>query len=491
MPIRITGMNSGLDTEAIIKELASAKSYKKTKMEKAQTKLGWKQEAWKTLNTKIYNFYTKVLDNVRFKSDYTKKKTTCSNANAVSVTTGLDSPNCVQQISVDKLAKAGYMTGGQLGGGTSGYTSASTMADLGLTADTSFSVTTGGTTTQINLTADTTISDVVNQLNAAGVTANFDEKNQRFFVSANGFGTEKDFTFGGDTAAIDMLGMGSTANKIAGQKAQITLNGVQYTSDTNVFEVNGLTITAKEETTSPVTLTTETDTSGIYNMVKNFIKEYNTLINEMDKLYNADSAKGYEPLTDEEKDAMSDTEVEKWETKIKDALLRKDTTLSGVSSAMREAMSSGVEMSDGSKMYLWNFGIETMSYWEAADNERNAYHIAGDSDDTSTSKADNELMAMISKDPDKVAEFFSGLASNLYDALGEKMAKIDGVSSAFTVYNDITLQEEYDEYTDKIKTQQKKVDEYMDRYYAKFSAMETALATLQSKQNAVSQLLGM
>ena len=62
MPIRITGMNSGLDTEAIIQELTSAKSYKKTQLEKAQTKLGWKQEAWKTLNSKVYSFYTKTLD---------------------------------------------------------------------------------------------------------------------------------------------------------------------------------------------------------------------------------------------------------------------------------------------------------------------------------------------------------------------------------------------------------------------------------------------
>ena len=55
--------------------------------------------------------------------------------------------------------------------------------------------------------------------------------------------------------------------------------------------------------------------------------EYNKLIKSMDEAYNADSSKGYEPLTDDEKDAMSDTEVEKWETKIKDSLLRKDSTI--------------------------------------------------------------------------------------------------------------------------------------------------------------------
>ena len=62
-------------------------------------------------------------------------------------------------------------------------------------------------------------------------------------------------------------------------------------------------------------------------MIKGFFTEYNTLIKEMDSLYNADSAKGYEPLTDDEKEAMTDKEIEKWEEKIKKALLRRDDTV--------------------------------------------------------------------------------------------------------------------------------------------------------------------
>ena len=94
------------------------------------------------------------------------------------------------------------------------------------------------------------------------------------------------------------------------------MNGAEFTSDGNTFEINGLTITAHAKTDVPITLTTADDTDGIYDMIKGFLKEYNELINEMDKLYNADSAKGYEPLTDEEKEAMSEKDIEKWEEKI-------------------------------------------------------------------------------------------------------------------------------------------------------------------------------
>ena len=54
-----------------------------------------------------------------------------------------------------------------------------------------------------------------------------------------------------------------------------------------------------------------TDAQGIYDKIKDFLTEYNNVINEMTRLYNAESAKDYEPLTDEEKEAMSEKEVEK------------------------------------------------------------------------------------------------------------------------------------------------------------------------------------
>ena len=86
------------------------------------------------------------------------------------------------------------------------------------------------------------------------------------------------------------------ATKVSGQDAEIVLNGATFTGNTNVFEINGLTFTALSTTAAgeEITVTTEDDVDGIYDMVKGFLKEYNTLINEMDKLYNADSAKGYE-----------------------------------------------------------------------------------------------------------------------------------------------------------------------------------------------------
>lgn len=892
MAIRITGMYSGLDTESIISELVSAQSVKKSSMVKAQTKLSWKQDAWKALNTKIFSFYSNTLSNMRFQASYKKKTTKVSNSNAISVVTGADAVDGVRTVKVNQLAKGGYLTGADLTGKDDvGFTGAASLASLlkhnklntgkedavltdKSSLNGSFSVVgADGSSYKINVNSNTTINDVVDQLQKAGLNANYDQDSQRIFVSAKNTGKDYNFSLigndegglnalavlgllsdndlksseytkwakytdkkadenlkyedltedgqkvynkmvadklaaykkewdsltasnkklkeanekianamddtdvvgkmfsedpknGGKTLssiyndlysndglydklqdakkayeaamnnntltetdkdyykqqmkdaqkayddakaeAIDYLdamregplvekkvkvakldedgnevkdGDGNTvyeektvyqtakdadgnviyeqkvdeggspvyeqkkdedgnlvfeadettpvydtdkpvydkdkpvyttdpvmvhdgkgltsqwnkyqadgtlpdgmtaddlkaqvnsynkwinaftdteanrnamvkndtriseiagangyitvsegddgkttaessqklkddvmtefSNKVAaaqsvtaednkysklaggtkieGQDAEILLNGAKFTSSTNTFTVNGLTLTAMEETHgAEVTLTTSTDTDGIYDMIKNFFSEYNKLINEMDSLYNAESSKGYEPLTSEEKDALSDTEVEEWEKKIKDSLLRRDSTLRSVSGSMTSILLQGASV-NGKQMYLSDFGIATLGYFKSKDNERNAYHIDGDSDDIDTKSAEDKLKAMIASDPDTVMDFFSQLSTNLYNNLTDKMSSIKDTRSAFTVYNDKVMKKEYDAYTDKIKKEEEKLNKLMDSWYSKFSKMETALSKLESKNNSLASLFG-
>lgn len=277
----------------------------------------------------------------------------------------------------------------------------------------------------------------------------------------------------------------TNANKVTGEDAKIVLNGVEYTGSSNSFTVNNLTIDALATTgNDEISITTSTDTQGIYDKVKDFLTEYNNIINEMTKLYNASSSKGYEPLTDDEKDSMSDKEIEKWETKIKDSLLRNDSTLNGVMSAMTSAMSQAVEI-DGKKYSLSSFGIHTLGYLNAADNEQNAYHIDGDEDDTNTSGNADKLMKAISEDPDTIMQFMQKVATNLYTAIGDKM-KATSLSSSFTIYNDKQMTTQYSDYTKLIKEWETKISDKEDYYYKKFSSMESALTKLNSTQSSLS-----
>ena len=299
-----------------------------------------------------------------------------------------------------------------------------------------------------------------------------------------------------DIANNTSIEYNTDARKIDGCDSEIYLNGIKYTGSSNSYSINGLNITAQVVTdtdgkvsdANAISITTSTDTQGIYDKIKDFLSQYNSLINEITSLYNADSAKGYEPLTDDEKDAMSDTEVEKWEQKIKDSLLRRDDNLESLMSAMTSAMSGAVEV-NGKKMYLSNFGIKTLGYLNAPANQQNAYHIDGDEDDANSSGNADKLMTAITNDPDTVINFMQGLADNLYKSVHTKMQS-SSLSSIYTVYNDKEMASEYSDYTDLIKKWEEKLQDKEDYYYKKFSSMETALSKLNSQTSSLSGLFG-
>ena len=649
--MRLSGLISGMDTESIIQELVSAKQTKVDNTKKAQTKHEWKQDAWKSLNTKLKNLQSKYVANLRFSSSYMKKTTKVSNSSAVSVITGEDAVNGVQELSVKQLAKTAYLTGGKVQAGAEGkkWDALTKISDV-MGADFKagdITFTTGGKTVDIEVTEDTTISDFLSKIKASGLNANFDAGQQRFFISAKQSGADCNFSMTADNVGgakiLAALGLQVSlkddpdslkqyqeyasyynendkdatiaemrslidgdiatqtqnylnryknlvelkkeaedkitelkkdsdknkaaikaqeesiaayekemkditdsyidittatgddgevtytatakedfkknveesyyekaayasevlkkynagtdvegyATKIEGRDARIVLNGAEFTSANNTFAINGLTFTALAETKADevVTVTTQDDTDGIYNMLKDFLKEYNSIINEVDKLYNADSAKGYEPLTDDEKDAMSESEAEKYETKIKDALLRRDSSLSSIRSGFVEVMSKGIEV-NGKKMYLSSFGINTLSYFTACDNEKNMYHIDGDSDDASTSGNADKLKSMIASDPDTVVSFFTQLSKNLYSKMNDLSKPVEGYRSFGSFYDDKKMKTDYDDYKTKISDLEEKLADYEDKWYKKFSSMETALAKLQSSTSAVTSLLG-
>lgn len=701
MALRMTGMMSGLDTESIIQELVAVRKTKVDKQKKSQTSLNWKQEAWKELNTKLRGLQQKYLSNMKYSDSYTKKTTKVSNSNAVSVVTGANAVNGVQSLTIDTLAKNGYLTGAEVESNSGNkLTALSKLSDMkGFTGGEGvINIKTGNKDIDVAVNGDTTISDVLTQLKNAGLNASFDEKWQRFSISSKEAGSKNDFSITASDnvglSALNALGIQTdikndkatmaeyekfakyfvagdrdatlakmqemidqdvearknsylnqykslqdsikatrdkideinekykddplksvdeyasalesknqeikakqeeiekitdpdqkktaqeelenlmkeadaltekksaaeavqkqqdnltqytnelakvesyikvtdngdgtysasaedklqkevgdryynkaayaadvvkngiavdpdrTATKIDGENAVIYLNGARYENNNNTFEINGLTFTAlvanKDE---EITVTTEQDTDGIYDMIKNFLKEYNAVLNEMDKLYNADSAKGYEPLTDEEKDAMSEKDVEKWEKKIKDSILRRDESISSVSTAMSSIMAEGINI-NGKTMHLFDFGIEPLGYFEAADNERHAYHIAGDPDDAATMNKDDKLRTMISNDPDTVISFFTQLSRNLDKKMSDLSKSVNGYRSYGSFYDDKKMKSDYDDYTTKIKEMEAKLTEYEDKWYKKFSKMETALAKMQSNASAVTSLLG-
>ncbi len=494
MSIRLTGMNSGLDTDAMVQDLINAYNKKKVQYKGEQKKLSWKQDAWKELNTKVKNFFSKAVSNMRFSSNLQKKKTLVSDSSIASVVSSDNAVEGKQSLRVQSLAQSAYLTGGKIETTEQGgATSKTKLSELGFSGNDTITLTKGnGTTITIDVSGDMTVGQFTSTVSAAGLNANFDEKQGRLYISAQESGEKNDFSFGGNTAALASLGLTEEtgATKIDAADATITLNGVEYTSENNTFSINGLTITVREKTKedSFVTLTTEADFDAAYDTIRNFIKEYNSLVNEMDKLYNAASADKYKMLSDEEKDAMSDEEVKEWEDKIKSALLRRDSTISTISNTLRMTMLKTYDI-DGKTLSLSSFGISTMSYFLAADNEKNALHIDGNPDDPDTMGEADKLKSALAADPKSVTSFFQQLASDLYSGM-TKLSSSNSYRSFGNFYEDKKLKKESDEWEKKISDYEAYIAKIEDKYYKQFTQMEKALSQIQSQQNYISQLLG-
>ena len=679
-------MVSGMDTESLVSALVSSYKLKKDNLVKAQTKLSWKQEKWKTMNTSIYGFYSGKLSSARFSTSYNLKTSTVSNDKYAKVTASSSAVNGTQRLKVKQLASTGYLTGGQIKAADGSKVTGDTkISDIVGTTDGSISFKTASGTKSIDITSDMNVNQFVSKLKEAGVNASFDENNARFFISSKESGKDNDFslvandsnglnalqklgiytvndtdsaeykrlaalTEGSDAYNTELEGMytkitakdtaksyadkynaakdkldalaaddtwdhsltldeyvaydkykkekvdsegntvkdsdgkvvyeydteamekdgvkeeyeaavkkkasneslikvyddnskvirdtkdygkavadASNANvlqevsdtnadrqakakalldskiamasnvtgsasssgavRITGQDSEIELNGATFTNNSNNYSINGLTIEAMEVTgNDEVTITTNTDVDGIYDMIKGFLKDYNDLVKSVDVAYNAASSKGYEPLTSDEKDAMSDDEVKKWEEKIKDSLLRKDSTLGSVLDTMKNDMAKSFKVGDKSYS-LSSFGIATLGYFNSPENETGVYHIDGDKDDSKTSANTDKLREMISNDPDTVISFFSQLSTQLYTDLGKKMAA-SSTSSAYTIYNDKQMNTQYSEYNTKISAAEDKVTTWEDYYYSKFSAMESALAKMNAQSSSLSGLFG-
>ena len=273
---------------------------------------------------------------------------------------------------------------------------------------------------------------------------------------------------------------------IKASDSEILLNGATMTSSSSTVSVNGLSIdlTGLTKAGEPITFSVASDTDAVYNTIKNFFTEYNSLMKEMNELYNADTAKGYEPLTSEQKKEMTDDDVKLWEDKIKASLLRGDSSLGTVRSAMRNTMMSQVTY-NGKTYSLASFGICTSTDY----TEGGLYHIYGDADDSVYADKDDKLKKALEEDPDAVVNVLSDIFGKLRTTMSDKMAG-SKVSSSMTFYSDIKMKDDIKNYEKQIKEWETKLADMEDSYYSKFTAMETALAKLQSQQSSLSGLFG-
>lgn len=369
--------------------------------------------------------------------------------------------------------------------------------------------------TAMTFDKDDTLADMMDEINDAdlGVTMTYDSLTGELVMTA-------DDTGAGNKLSVSDVGTSNFAavllsNYTAGADAKLTIDGQTITRSTNSVTIDGVTYTANQVTTDTDTVTVTQDTDGVYDLISNFVDAYNTLIATINEAVDEDKDSDYPPLTDDQKDEMTDDEITAWETKAKVGLLESDSTLKDFLSDLRSALIDSVS---GVTTTLSSIGITTGTY-----------------DEDGTLDIDEDtLTAAIESDPEAVMELFTqqatsktsdgtslagtavvrsldaselstrykeeGIGYRFYDILQENISTIrDTAGNKGTLIEiagtdndtsdtDNTLTTKIDKYEDEISDEEDRLDDYEETLYNKYTTLETYINTMNAQLSALSSL---
>ena len=282
--------------------------------------------------------------------------------------------------------------------------------------------------------------------------------------------------------SIEFNTVGTSLVEQRGQNAKLKVNGIEIERNSNSFDLEGINIQLMGESADPITLTTERDTDKIVNGLKDFVEAYNGLVDELNGYLTEDANyRKYAPLTDAQKKEMSEKEIEKWEEKAKEGLLRNDSTIESMLGSLRTVMYEKVESAG---MALYDIGIET-----SADYKANG-KLELDEDKLRTALSNNlESVQLLFTDKEngvgnKISEILKENA-NVSSGSPGLLVKYAGTKTALNIDN--SLSKQLSEINERLKTLNKKYETERSRYWQQFSQMEQALSQLNSQSSWVTQ----
>ena len=384
-------------------------------------------------------------------------------------------------------------------------------------------------------TQDTALETVMNAINSdteAGVNVSYSNLTNQFVFTAkeSGEGGQIEMGDGLAQALFGKVDIKDETTYTAGQDAifKATVNGsTMYLSrSSNTFDMDGMSVTLKGtfnntdrgtdadpikssdltgmtsaneskmfEKGESVTFTSKSDTDTIVDAIKQMVEDYNKIVTEVKGAYSdmplqQTNGSKYEPLTEEDKADMSESEIEAYEEKAKTGLLFGDNDLSSLYNALRSAVAPGGN--DGSFLRSigintsYSEGLTTIELDETALREALETNPDGVKDAFTKSKengaSSDGLMTSIQKVTNRYAATTGATKGILIEKAGSKYSP--------TAALDNTLLDQMNEIDDQIETWQNKMSDKVDYYTNKFTQLEMLIQQMNSQSSTLSGLMG-
>ncbi|MGG3841785.1 flagellar hook-associated protein 2 [Anoxybacillus kestanbolensis] len=491
--MRIGGLASGMDIDQLVSDLMKVERAPIDKLKQKKQLLEWQRDAYRDMNRVLNDLDRMIFDVVMRQSTFLQKKVTSSNENIVTATSTPSASNQTVEISnITQLATAARWTSGAIGaiGGEAVDVNASLASQFGesnVPNSLEFQVTKPGSTTSetvsISIDPNTdTLNTLINKLNSnatLGVRAFYDEHTKKMVITKNetGLGSSIEITAGKDFLQGQLKFQENILQKDAGtgQNAKFTINGLETERPSNTFTINGMTYTLKNTHTGTVTISSTTNTDAIFNSIKSFIDKYNETIDEINKKLKETRYRDYQPLTDEQREQLTEKQAEKWEEKARSGILRGDSILSNALSSMRQALYRKVEAASEGFQQLAQIGITTT-----------ANYLEGGKLIIDEAK----LKQKIEENPEAVYRLFSnngegnakGIVLQLRDEIKKTIKSIeDKAGNTLKTSNQYIIGKSILDLDTRISAAEDRLKRVEDRYWKQFSAMEKAVQRANSQ----------
>ncbi len=380
-----------------------------------------------------------------------------------------------------------------------------------------------------DFTEKTELSTILSRINSnkdAGVNVSYSKLTNEFTFTAKETGTAGEIQFSKEGLGGKLFGEAVQTAK--GQDAifTATIDGeeMELTRSSNIVDFDGLSVTLKGEfgykqelddkgdpklddkgnpiytneldrTAEKITFTSSSDADKIVDTIKEFVNDYNEMVTQIKEAYGTMPLKKsngayYEPLTDDDKNGMSDSAIEDWEEKAKTGILFGDRDLSSLYSRLTSAISmygqDGADLKAAGITVNYSNGLSTLSFNEKTLRDT----LDSDPDrvkDIFTKSKDNGaatdgLVAAI-KDP---LEVFGGTTSAVKGTLVEKAGSPLAPTSIYQNY----IQKQLDNLDTQIEKWQDKMSDQVDYYTTQFSKLEQLIAQMNSQSSSLAQMMG-
>jgi flagellar hook-associated protein 2 len=354
------------------------------------------------------------------------------------------------------------------------------------------------------------MNDILNTVNSnttANVKMSYDSTNNKFVIETKQTGVTASIksseTSGGLLSSLSLV-----AADVKGRDASITFNdgtnGDQVvTRSTNNISISGITFNLTKDNAGSVNIAVSSDPTQAVDLIKGFVAKYNEVLDKINTLTSEARNYDYVPLTDTQKEAMTDEQIKEWEAKAKTGLLANDSTLKSIVSKMRNALLQSVK---GAGLTLSSIGIKSSSWSHKGklyideDKLKNALSENPDQVISLFTNQSDVTYSVATTDSTKKEERFSesGLISRISDILQDNIrtTTINGKRGALlekagavgdrSQYNN-SLYHQISDYDDKIDKLNEELTSKENSYYSQFAQLETLINNMNSQSTWLSQ----